>query len=74
MGEPQEEAQTIGELSRQIIKLDERLFGNGQPGVIEKLDVRVTEQEAFRNRILGAFVLLGGAFSLIEIFLHSGHH
>jgi hypothetical protein len=37
----------------------ERLFGNGQPGEIAKLQAEQKTQAAFRNRVRGALTVIG---------------
>ena len=47
-----------------VIRLEERLFGNGQPGELERLQTRVRRLESWFWRAAGAVSL---AVLLIEI-------
>lgn len=42
-----------------------RLFGNGQPGFVEKSDERLKELESYRSFIRGAAWVIGGLFTLL---------
>lgn len=48
-----------------VLRLEERLFGNGQPGEIERLQGRVRRLESWLWRAAGA---VGLAILLIETF------
>lgn len=61
-----QEAITIGELSRQLKKFEERLFGNGQPGVISKMDERLDDAESKWDRVAGGGAVIAILLSLIE--------
>lgn len=41
-------------------EIDKRLFGNGQPGIIDKFDARITKLEQFRYW-LGGIMFAGSA-------------
>jgi uncharacterized protein involved in exopolysaccharide biosynthesis len=47
-----------------VLDLKERLFGNGQPGVIEKHEIRITRLENYRWLIGGAVGLFMAAATL----------
>ncbi len=59
-----------------LLRMEERLFGNGQPGVIEKLDRRVGDLEDSEAKGKGALGLLGfivgvtGLSQLFQFFTH----
>ena len=43
----------------------DRLFGDGVTGELPQLKTRTTNLEEFKNRLIGALVLLGGLTSII---------
>lgn len=56
--------------------IHDRLFGNGQPGELSKLDDRVQVLENNKNRIIGAFSIVSvlmtflGWVHIKEFFVH----
>ena len=49
----------------QIEDIHRRLFGNGQPGQIEKLANLTSKLEDFKNRFLGALLFLTFSITLL---------
>lgn len=49
-----------------------RLFGNGQPGELAELRGRASSLEEFKNKVLGALVIIGTALGIVgtAIFTH----
>lgn len=50
-----------------VDKMEKRLFGNGQPGILSDLDKRLKHLEKRENRLMG-FV------SAVVLFLELSHH
>lgn len=48
-----------------VIDIHTRLFGNGQPGELDKLDARLKEQERVINWAKGAVAVILGLLSLL---------
>lgn len=71
MSEPKQEAVSIGELSRQLAKFEERLFGNGQPGVLKELDLRIDATESKWDKLAGAMALAMIFLGVFEWWAHS---
>ena len=62
------------EVATIVRKMDERLFGNGQPGEIDKMNKEIRSLTSYRNRIVGAvgtvtFLLLAFGAVLLEHIL-----
>jgi hypothetical protein len=60
------------QLTETVVRIDEtlsrmysRLFGNGQPGEIEKHDNRLRDLEEFRSRTYGGLVIVSLLVTLI---------
>ncbi len=47
-----------------VIDIHTRLFGNGQPGELDKLDARLKDQERTTNWAKGALAVITGALTL----------
>lgn len=52
-------------ISASLARMDTRLFGNGQPGVIDKLSNRADSLESTRDRVKGALYVISGAISVL---------
>ncbi len=50
--------------------LSHYLMGNGQKGVIEKMDDRISILEQFRWQFAGGFALIAGGLAVVELILH----
>lgn len=52
-----------------VDNIEHRLFGNGQPGELDELKDRTVSLEEFKNRVMGALILLsvitGGSLATI---------
>ncbi len=60
--------QRLAVIEAVVVRLEERLFGNGQPGEINQMKQRIANLEAWFWRAAGAAgVLLG----LLQFFNHS---
>lgn len=62
------------EVATIVRKMDERLFGNGQPGEIDKMNKEIRSLTSYRNRLVGAvstvtFILLAFGAVLLEHIL-----
>lgn len=51
------------------------LVGNGQPGVIDKLETRVTALERVKNQMAGAIAVVSavGGYFIHGLFAKGGH-
>lgn len=67
------EAGSIGELSRQMNKFEERLFGNGQPGILKQMDDRIDTVEGKWDMVAGAGLVISLCLTAFEIYMHYGH-
>lgn len=59
-----------------LLRLEHRLFGNGNPGELAELKSRASNLEEFKNKVLGALTvitLLLGAVGA-ALFNHILHH
>ena len=76
--------QALAELKRgqkdhadQLDRLDHRLFGNGSPGALAKMEDRIENLEAKANKVSGAFIFFTIAWSFIlgvvEFIVRGGH-
>lgn len=61
--------QDVKYLVKELDELKEKLFGNGQPGIIEKQDKRISDLEKITYRALGALGLGLLIINLVGIFL-----
>ncbi len=61
----------------QLEKMNVRLFGNGQPGELGKIEMRLTALEKFRYTLMGGAMALGTLGAILEDvlrwFLRVGH-
>lgn len=55
----------LASIDEKVSLMNSRLFGNGQPGEIQKHDTRLTAAEVFIDRATGALWLMGGIMSLV---------
>ena len=65
------------EVATIVRKMDQRLFGNGQPGEIDKMNREIRSLSSYRNRLVGAIgtvtflLLVFGGVLLEHIFAGS---
>lgn len=63
-------------------RIDNQLFGNGQPGLLEKLNTRIVILEAKKSELQGSIgtlkilatigpLVAGGLISVVEYMLHT---
>lgn len=49
---------TLVSIQTTVEDMHHRLFGNGQPGIIDRFDARIKDLEAQKSRVLGAVTLI----------------
>ena len=68
---------TLGRILERVNDMHHRLFGNGQPGEISELRARISSQEEFKNKVLGALTIIATGVTIIgaALFQHllKGH-
>jgi hypothetical protein len=59
---PRERALTtderLGRIDERLERLEHELLGNGQPGVVQRIEARLRSLEGWRSMLLGAWFLL----------------
>ncbi len=71
-----QQAQSIARIETLVGQMHDRLFGNGQPGALDKLDARLNKIEAIKAQSQGAlyvlYALVTGLAGWLGIHIHLG--
>lgn len=70
-----EQDKTLSSIDTNLTLLRKELLGNGQPGRLTKVETKVEDLEAHKNRAIGYSAAIGGVitivFALFEYFKHA---
>lgn len=58
-------AVAIARIETIVCRMEEKLFGNGQPGELAKIDGRIKDLELARSRAHGAFWVISSVVTFI---------
>ena len=64
-----QQAQTLARIETLVEEMHGRLFGNGQPGELDKIDGRLDNLESTRSFAKGALYVLYGLVSALASWL-----
>lgn len=62
-------ASDLSAIKTTLERMDKEMFGNGQPGRFQKIEIRLSDVEDFEAKAKGAGVVVGGLFTTLGAVL-----